>query len=117
MPGVVAVYTPDDVPSNRFTLAGQSFLECSPYDTRILETHVRYVGDEVAMVVAETEEAASEAVKLVKVTYEKLPTVLDMEKALDNATVIHDEAGLVLRRRPHGRPGAQPRGPRRPRAR
>ena len=92
VPGVVAVYTPDDVPSNRFTLAGQSFLECSPYDTRILETHVRYVGDEVAMVVAETEEAASEAVKLVKVTYEKLPAVLDMEKALDNATVIHDEA-------------------------
>ena len=91
VPGVVAVYTPEDVPHNRFTLAGQSFLECSPYDTVILDDVVRYVGDEVAMVVAETEEAAAAAVKLVKVTYEKLPAILNMDEALDNPTVIHPE--------------------------
>ena len=91
VPGVVAVFGPDDVPHNRFTLAGQSFPEPSPYDTVLLDRHVRYVGDEVAMVVAETEAAAAAGVKAVKVTYEQLPAVLDVEEALDNATVIHDE--------------------------
>ena len=62
MPGVVAVYGPDDVPHNRFTLAGQSFLEPSPYDTVLLDRHVRYVGDEVAMVVATDERTAAAAV-------------------------------------------------------
>ena len=91
VPGVVAVFGPDDVPHNRFTLAGQSFPEPSPYDTVLLDRHVRYVGDEVAMVVAETEAAAAAGVKAVKVTYEQLPAVIDVEEALDNATVIHDE--------------------------
>lgn len=91
VPGVVAVYTPDDVPNKRYTLAGQSYLECSPYDTTILERHPRYVGDEVAMVVAETEEAANAAVKLVKVAYEKLPAILDVREAIDNPVVVHDE--------------------------
>ncbi|MBM6817100.1 molybdopterin-dependent oxidoreductase [Olsenella uli] len=91
VPGVVAVFGPDDVPHHRFTLAGQSFPEPSPYDTVLLDRHVRYVGDEVAMVVAETEAAAAAGVKAVKVTYEQLPAVLDVEEALDNATVIHDE--------------------------
>jgi CO/xanthine dehydrogenase Mo-binding subunit/aerobic-type carbon monoxide dehydrogenase small subunit (CoxS/CutS family) len=91
IPGVVAVWGPDDVPHHRFTLAGQSYLECSPYDTVILDSTVRYVGDEVAIVVAETEAAAAAAVKAVKVTYEKLPVLLDMREALDNEVVIHDE--------------------------
>lgn len=91
VPGVVAVFGPDDVPHHRFTLAGQSFPEPSPYDTVLLDRHVRYVGDEVAMVVAETEAAAAAGVKAVKVAYEQLPAVLDVEEALDNATVIHDE--------------------------
>ena len=91
IPGVVAVFGPDDVPHHRFTLAGQSFPEPSPYDTVLLDRHVRYVGDEVAMVVAETEAAAAAGVRAVKVTYEQLPSVLDVEEALDNTTVIHDE--------------------------
>ena len=91
VPGVVAVFGPDDVPHHRFTLAGQSFLEPSPYDTVILDRHVRYVGDEVAMVVAETEAAAAAGVRAVKVTYEQLPAVLDVEEALDNEVVVHDE--------------------------
>ena len=91
VPGVVAVFGPDDVPHHRFTLAGQSYLEPSPYDTVLLERHARYVGDEVAMVVAETEEAAAAGVRAVKVTYEQLPAVLDVEQALDNPTQVHDE--------------------------
>ena len=91
VPGVVAVFGPNDVPHNRFTLAGQSFPEPSPYDTVLLDRHVRYVGDEVAMVVAETEAAAAAGVKAVKVAYEQLPAIVDVEEALDNATVIHDE--------------------------
>ena len=57
----------------------------------LLDRHVRYVGDEVALVVAEDEAAAAAGVKAVKVTYEQLPAVLDVEQALDNTTVIHDE--------------------------
>ena len=91
VPGVVAVFGPDDVPHHRFTLAGQSFLEPSPYDTVILDRHVRYVGDEVAMVVAESEAAAAAGVRAVKVTYEQLPAVLDVEEAIDNEVVVHDE--------------------------
>ncbi|WP_072369961.1 molybdopterin-dependent oxidoreductase [Thermophilibacter mediterraneus] len=91
LPGVVAVFGPDDVPHRRFTLAGQSFLEPSPYDTVLLDRHVRYVGDEVAMVVAEDEASASAAVRAVKVTYEQLPAIVSVEDALDNPTVIHDE--------------------------
>lgn len=91
IPGVVAVYTAKDVPHHRFTLAGQSYLEMSPYDTCILDDTVRYVGDEVAIVVAENEVAADEAVHAVKVKYEKLPFVLDVRESLDNPVVIHDE--------------------------
>lgn len=91
LPGVVAVLTPDDVPHHRFTLAGQSYLEPSPYDTVLLDRHVRYVGDEVAIVVAESARVADAAARLVKVTYEQLPAVLDVEEALDNPTRIHDE--------------------------
>ncbi len=91
VPGVVAVFGPDDVPHHRFTLAGQSYLESSPYDTVLLDRHVRYVGDEVAMVVAETESAAAAGVRAVKVSYEQLPAVLDMEEALDGPVVVHDE--------------------------
>lgn len=95
LPGVVAVFGPDDVPHRRFTLAGQSFLEPSPYDTVLLDRHVRYVGDEVAMVVAEDEASASAAVRAVKVTYEQLPAIVSVEDALDNPTVIHDEDDWV----------------------
>lgn len=91
LPGVVAVWGPDDVPHHRFTLAGQSFPEPSPADTVLLDRHVRYVGDEVAIVVAEDEATAAAAVKLVKVTYEQLPAVLDVTEALDADVIVHDE--------------------------
>ena len=58
MPGVVGVYTYEDVPKRRFTIAGQSYPQPSPYDRLILENLVRYQNEEVAIVAAETEEAA-----------------------------------------------------------
>ena len=93
--GIVAIYTYEDVPETRFTLAGQSFREMSPYDTRILDRHVRYVGDEVAIVVGVDEKAITAAMRLIKVDYEVLPAVLDFREALDSETVVHDEDDIV----------------------
>jgi probable selenate reductase molybdenum-binding subunit len=90
--GVVAVYTYKDVPRVPRTTAGQGFPEPSPYDTCLLDKKVRFVGDRVAVVAAETPEAANEGCSKIKVTYKKLKAVFDPEKAMDkNAPVIHDE--------------------------
>lgn len=89
--GVVAIYTYEDVPHERFTLAGQSFREMSPYDTLILDRTVRYIGDEVAIVVGTDERAIAAAKRLIKVDYEVLPAVTDFTQALDNPVVVHDE--------------------------
>ncbi|MDM8299733.1 xanthine dehydrogenase family protein molybdopterin-binding subunit [Collinsella tanakaei] len=91
IPGVVAVYTYRDVPNKRFTLAGQSYPEASPYDRLILDEVVRYVGDEVAIVAAETADAAERALKLIKVDYEVMEPVLDFTQAKGNPIVIHPE--------------------------
>ena len=89
--GIVAIYTYEDVPYERFTLAGQSFREMSPYDTLILDRTVRYIGDEVAIVVGTDERAIAAAKRLIKVDYEVLPAVTDFTQALDNPVVVHDE--------------------------
>jgi CO/xanthine dehydrogenase Mo-binding subunit len=91
VPGVEAIFTHLDTPQTRFTLAGQSYPEPSPYDRRILDEYVRYVGDPVAIVAADTEKNAEKALKLIKVEYELLEPVLDFEKAIDNPTVVHPE--------------------------
>jgi len=91
VPGVVAVYTYEDVPQIRFTIAGQSYPELSPYDRLILDRYVRYVGDEVAIVAAKNEEAANKAIALIKVEYEILEPVLDFEKAIGNPSEVHPE--------------------------
>ncbi|MCD6238332.1 MAG: molybdopterin-dependent oxidoreductase [Thermotogae bacterium] len=90
--GVACVLTYKDVPRVIYTRAGQGFPEPSPYDTFVLDKKVRYVGDAVAIVAAETEAIAEEALDLIKVDYEVFPSVLDYERAMDEGMpIIHDE--------------------------
>ena len=91
VPGIEAIYTWEDVPQNRFTMAGQTYPEPSPYDRLILDRHVRYVGDPVAIVAGEDENCVDKALRLIKVTYEVLPAVLDFTSAKDNPTLVHPE--------------------------
>ena len=91
VPGVACVLTYRDVPKTRFTLAGQTYPEFSPYDRLILDRHLRCVGDPVAIVAAETEKQALAAMRLIRVRYQILPAVLDAETAMDNPVLIHPE--------------------------
>ena len=91
LPGVVDIYTWEDVPKNRFAIAGQTYPEPSPYDRLILDRHVRFSGDAVAIIAAETEAAALKAMKLIKVKYEVLEAVLDFRTAKDNPVLVHPE--------------------------
>jgi len=92
LPGVHAVLTYKDVPRVPHTTAGQAWPEPSPYDTYLLDSKVRFVGDRVAAVAAESREIAEEALRRIQVEYEVLPPVLDMEHASDpDVPVIHDE--------------------------
>ncbi len=94
--GVECVLTYKDVPNVRFTMAGQSYPEPSPYDRLILDQVVRYVGDEVAIVAAIDEKTALQAMKLIKVDYEVLEPALDFEKAEGHASVVHSEDNLEI---------------------
>lgn len=89
MEGVACVLTYRDVPDIRFTLAGQSPPEPSPYDRRVLDEYVRYVGDEVAIVAAVDEETAQRAVTAITVQYEVLPPVLELDSAIDHVNRVH----------------------------
>ena len=91
VPGVECILTYKDVPNNRFTLAGQSYPEPSPYDRLILDKTVRYVGDEVAIIAAIDEKTALKAMKMIKIKYNVLKPVIDMEEAIDNESIIHTE--------------------------
>ena len=91
IPGVVDIYTWEDVPKTRFAIAGQTYPEPSPYDRLIIDRHVRFVGDVVAIIAAEDEKAACKAMKLVKVKYNVLEQVLDFHKAKDNPVLVHPE--------------------------
>jgi len=92
LPGVHAVLTWQDIKPVRFTTAGQSHPLPSPLDTLILDSKVRFVGDRVAAVAADTPEIAEQALALIKVEYEVLPVIVEIEDALKlDAPVIHDE--------------------------
>ncbi len=91
VPGVVDIYTWQDVPATRFAIAGQTYPEPSPYDRLILDRHVRFAGDAVAIIAAENEKAAEKAMKLIKVSYRVLEAVLDLHTALDNPVLVHPE--------------------------
>ncbi len=92
LPGVACVLSHRNTPRTRFTTAGQSWPEPSPYDTRMFDTKVRFVGDPVAAVAAETWAVAAEALESIEVGYEQLPAVLSVDEAiLDGAPRVHDE--------------------------
>src|SRR5258708_935467 len=92
LPGVHAVLTYKDVPRVPYTTAGQSWPEPGPHDQYCLDYMVRFVGDRVAAVAAETPELAEQALSLIKVNYEVLPAVLDPRQSMNpNAPRIHPE--------------------------
>lgn len=91
VPGIVCIVTADDVPHTRFTIAGQTYPELSPYDKLILDKHIRYVGDPVALVAGTTAEAVDKALRIIRVEYDVLEPLLDFTKAKDNAIIVHPE--------------------------
>jgi putative selenate reductase molybdopterin-binding subunit len=94
--GVVTVLTYQDIPRVVYSTAGQSDPIPGPLDTFSLDHKVRFVGDRVAFVAAETPEIAEKALGLIEVEYEILPAILDSRKAMDeDAVKIHDESEYV----------------------
>ena len=93
VPGMEAVFTWKDVPQNarRYTQAGQTAPEPSPLDRLVIDRHVRFAGDVVAILAGRDEACVDKAMKLVKVEYDVLEPVLDFRTALDNPALVHPE--------------------------
>lgn len=91
VPGIEAIYTYRDVPQKRFTMAGQTFPEPSPYDRLILDQRLRFVGDAVAIVAGYDLKAVNRALKLIKVKYQVLEPLLDFRQSKDNSLLVHPE--------------------------
>lgn len=92
LPGVHAAISYKDVKRVPYTTAGQSWPEPSPYDMYVLDKKVRFVGDYVAAVAAETPEIAEDALQAIRVEYQVLPAILDMNDSMNpGAPIIHDE--------------------------
>ncbi|MGZ3626157.1 MAG: molybdopterin-dependent oxidoreductase [Ktedonobacteraceae bacterium] len=93
LPGVHAALTYKDVPRIPYTTAGQSWPEPGPHDQYSLDYRVRFVGDRVAAIAAETPEIAEQALRLIDVEYEILPALFDPRKATEpDAPRIHPES-------------------------
>lgn len=93
VPGIEAVYTWKDIEQDgrRYTQAGQTYPEPSPYDRLLIDRHVRYIGDVVAIVAGKDEKCVDKAMKLIKTEYEVLEPLLDFRNAKDNKILVHPE--------------------------
>lgn len=93
VPGMEDIFTWEDVDQDgrRYTQAGQTYPEASPYDRLVIDRHVRFVGDVVAILAGADEKCVDKAMKLVKVEYEVLEPVLDFHTAKDNPVLVHPE--------------------------
>lgn len=91
LPNIECVFTYKDAPKSRFTTAGHSYPEPSPYDRLILEQRLRFVGDAVAIVAGYDEGSVDQALKVIKVEYEVLDFILDFREAKDNPLLVHPE--------------------------
>ncbi|MFI7387225.1 molybdopterin-dependent oxidoreductase [Streptomyces sp. NPDC049813] len=98
VPGVHAVLTHHDAPERHFSTARHEHPTEDPDDTRVLDDTVRYIGQRVAAVVADSEAAAEEGCRRVEITYDVLPAVLDPEEAMrPGAPVVHDKDPATAR--------------------
>lgn len=95
LPGVIATFTAKDVPSNEYGLIyNDQPVLCGPGSNKPYTDRVRFIGDQVALVIAESEEIAAKGRELIKVEFEDLPVVTDMMDAMkDGATLLHPEKG------------------------
>lgn len=93
VPGIEAIYTWKDIEQDgrRYTQAGQTYPEPSPYDRLLIDRHVRFIGDVVAIVAGKDEKCVDKAMKLIKTEYEVLEPLLDFRNAKDNKILVHPE--------------------------